>query len=57
VVELTARAALDGSRDHVYRAALLDPNTGATLTTEQTVALCDELIHAHRHLLPAALLR
>ena len=57
VVELTVRAALDGSRDHVYQAALLDPNTGATLTTEQTVAMCDELIDAHRHLLPATLLR
>jgi alpha-galactosidase len=57
VVELTVRAALDGSREHVYQAALLDPNTGATLTTEQTVAMCDELIHAHRHLLPATLLR
>jgi hypothetical protein len=41
----------------VYQAALLDPNTGATLTTEQTVAMGDELIHAHRHLLPATLLR
>jgi alpha-galactosidase len=57
VVELTVRAALDGSRDHVYQAALLDPNTAATLTTAQTVAMCDELIDAHRHLLPAALLR
>jgi alpha-galactosidase len=57
VVELTVRAALDGSREHVYQAALLDPNTGATLTTEQTVAMCDELIDAHRHLLPATLLR
>jgi alpha-galactosidase len=57
VAGLMVRAALDGSRDHVYQAALLDPNTGATLTTEQTVAMCDELIHAHRHLLPATLLR
>src|ERR1700749_4929073 len=57
VVELTVRAALDGSRDHVYQAALLDPNTAATLTTAQTVAMCDELLDAHRHLLPAALLR
>ena len=57
VVELTVRAALDGSRDHVYQAALLDPNAAATLTTAQTVALCDELLDAHRHLLPAALLR
>jgi alpha-galactosidase len=55
VVELTVRAALDGSRDHVYQAALLDPNTGATLTTAQTVAMCDELLVAHRDLLPPAL--
>ena len=55
VVELTVRAALDGSRDHVYQAALLDPNTGATLTTAQTVAMCDELLAAHRDLLPPAL--
>jgi alpha-galactosidase len=55
VVELTVRAALDGSRDHVYQAALLDPNTSATLTTAQTVAMCDELLDAHRPLLPAAL--
>jgi alpha-galactosidase len=57
VVELTVRAALDGSRDHVYQAALLDPNTSATLTTAQTVAMCDELFDAHRQLLPPALLR
>ena len=55
VVELTVRAALDGSRDHVYQAALLDPNTAATLTTAQTVAMCDELLEAHRELLPPAL--
>jgi alpha-galactosidase len=55
VVELTVRAALDGSRDHVYQAALLDPNTAATLTTDQAVAMCDELLAAHHHLLPPAL--
>jgi alpha-galactosidase len=57
VVELTVRAALDESREHVYQAALLDPNTAATLTTSQTVAMCDELLAAHRALLPAALRR
>jgi alpha-galactosidase len=57
VVELTVRAALDGSRDHVYQAALLDPNTSATLTTAQTVAMCDELFDAHQRLLPPALSR
>jgi alpha-galactosidase len=57
VVELTVRAGLDASRDHVYQAALLDPNTAATLTTAQTVAMCDDLFDAHRDLLPAALRR
>jgi alpha-galactosidase len=55
VVELTVRAALDGCRDHVYQAALLDPNTAATLTTSQTVAMCDELLDAHAGLLPPEL--
>jgi alpha-galactosidase len=57
VVELTVRAVLDESREHVYQAALLDPNTAATLTTSQTIAMCDELLEAHRELLPAALRR
>jgi alpha-galactosidase len=55
VVELTVAAALGGSRDHVYQAALLDPNTAATLTTSQTVAMCDELLAAHSRLMPAGL--
>jgi alpha-galactosidase len=53
VVELTVAAALEESREHVYQAALLDPNTAATLTTAQTVAMCDDLFEAHRNLLPA----
>ncbi len=55
VVELTVKAVLEESRDHVYQAALLDPNTAATLTTTQIVAMCDELFEAHRDLLPPAL--
>jgi alpha-galactosidase len=57
VVEMTVRAALDGRRDHVYQAALLDPNTAATLTTAQTVAMCDDLLEAHKELLPEGLSR
>jgi alpha-galactosidase len=57
VVELTVAAALEESRDHVYQAALLDPNTAATLTTAQTVTMCDELLEAHRDLLPPGLAR
>jgi alpha-galactosidase len=57
VVELTVRAALDDSREHVYQAALLDPNTAATLTTAQIIAMCDELFEAHRELLPPVFAR
>jgi alpha-galactosidase len=55
VAELTVRAVLEGRRDHVYHAAMLDPNTSATLTLEDIRALCDELIAAHGDLLPPAI--
>jgi alpha-galactosidase len=55
VVELTVKAALEGSRDHVHQAALLDPNTSATLTVAQTAAMVDELLAAHAPLLPDGL--
>jgi alpha-galactosidase len=57
VAELTVRAALEGRRDLVYDAALLDPNTGATLTTRQIVDLCDDLIEAHGALMPEGIRR
>ena len=56
-VELTVRAVVEGSRDHVYQAALLDPHTGATLTTEQIVNMVDELIEAHGDLIPEVIRR
>jgi alpha-galactosidase len=52
VVELTVRAALEERRSLVYQAALLDPNTAATLTTQQIVSMCDDLIEAHGVLMP-----
>jgi alpha-galactosidase len=52
VVELTLTAALEESRSAVYQAAMLDPNTAATLPAGGIVALCDELIDAHAGLLP-----
>ncbi|MCC7350467.1 MAG: alpha-glucosidase/alpha-galactosidase [Phycisphaerales bacterium] len=45
--ELFIRAALEGRRDHVYQAAMFDPLTAATLTLDQIVQMCDELIAAH----------
>jgi alpha-galactosidase len=55
VAELTVHAALEGRRDHVYQAALLDPNAAATLTIAQIHALVDDLIEAHGALMPAGL--
>jgi alpha-galactosidase len=55
VVELTVRAVLEGDRQHVYQAALLDPNAGATLTTREVVAMCDDLFEAHGELIPETL--
>jgi alpha-galactosidase len=57
VVELTVRAVLEGRRDHVYQAALLDPNTAAHLTTAQTTAMVDDLIAAHGDMIPEPIRR
>jgi alpha-galactosidase len=52
VCELTVRAALEGRRDHVEHAALLDPNAAGTLSPERIVALVDDMIAAHGEALP-----
>jgi alpha-galactosidase len=57
VVELTVRAVLEGSRDLVYQAALVDPNTAATLTVDQIVDMVDDLIEAHAELIPEPIRR
>ena len=55
VGELTIRAALDGDPRMVRRAAMVDPNTAATLTVDQIWQLCGELTAAHGDLLPEPL--
>jgi alpha-galactosidase len=55
VCDLTVAAALEGRRDHVVHAAMLDPHTAATLTLDRIAALVDEMLDAHRSRLPAAL--
>jgi alpha-galactosidase len=52
VVELTVRAALEGRRDHVYHAAMLDPNASGSLDLDTIRTICDELIDAHGDALP-----
>jgi alpha-galactosidase len=55
VAELTMRAALEESREHVYQAVMLDPNAAATLTIDAMTTMVDELIDAHGDLLPAGI--
>ena len=44
---LTIEAAHTGKRDLIYQAAMMDPHTGAQLSTDEIVSLCDDLIEAH----------
>ena len=44
---LTVEAAHTGCKSTVYQAAMMDPLTAANLSTDEIVALCDELMAAH----------
>lgn len=55
VGELTVDAALTGNPRLVRQAAMVDPNTAATLTLDQIWAVCNELTLAHGNLLPEPL--
>ena len=55
VGELTVKAAIEGDPRMVRQAAMLDPNTAATLTIEEIWELCNALTEAHGELLPEAL--
>ena len=44
---LTIEAARTGKRDLIYQAAMMDPVTGAQLSTDEIVAMCNDLIEAH----------
>lgn len=51
VGELTVKAAVTGNPMLIRNAAMVDPNTAATLTVDQIWALCDALTTAHGDLL------
>jgi len=55
VGQLTVQAALTGDKRMVRQAAMVDPNTAATLTVDQIWELCDELTAAHGDLMPETL--
>ncbi len=44
---LTIEAAVTGKKEHVYQAAMLDPHTGAELSIDDIISMCDDLIEAH----------
>jgi alpha-galactosidase len=52
VQELTVRAALEGRREHVYHAAMLDPLVAASMPLDRIWSMVDELIAAHGDALP-----
>jgi len=47
VQELAVLAALEGNREFVYQAAMLDPHTASVLNLDQIKAMCDELLSEH----------
>ncbi len=47
VHQLTIEAAVTGSRNLVYQAAMTDPHTAAELSLDDIVSLCDDMLEAH----------
>jgi alpha-galactosidase len=52
VQDLTVRAALEGKREHVHHAAMLDRHAPSVLSLEEISSLVDELIKSHGDALP-----
>ena len=52
VQNLTVRAALEGRRDHVYHAAMLDRHAPSVLSLDGIADMVDELIEAHGEAMP-----
>ena len=57
VQDLVVRAALDGDRERVYRAAVLDRHAASVLTLRQIRAMVDDLIDAHGDAMPRGVRR
>ncbi|MEA3345002.1 MAG: alpha-glucosidase/alpha-galactosidase [Chloroflexota bacterium] len=55
VQEMAVRAALEGNREHVYHAVMLDPLASSILTLDDIWAMTDELIEAHGEAMPEGL--
>ncbi len=49
---MTIQAAVTKKKEYIYMAAMLDPHTGAELSQDDIISLCDDLIVAHGSYLP-----
>ena len=49
---LTIEAAATKKKEYIYQAAMLDPHTSSELSIDDIVAMCDDLIEAHKGWLP-----
>ncbi|MBQ2724582.1 MAG: alpha-glucosidase/alpha-galactosidase, partial [Clostridia bacterium] len=49
---LTIEAAVTKKKEYIYQAAMMDPHTSSELSIDDIVALCDDLIEAHKGWLP-----
>ena len=55
VQDLAVRGIVEGKKEYIYQAAMLDPNTSSTLTLPKIKELVDAMFVAHAHRLPPAL--
>ena len=49
---LTIEAAVTRKKEAIYQAAMLDPHTSSELSIDDIIAMCDELIEAHKDWMP-----
>jgi len=55
VQDLVVRAVLEGKKEHVYHAAMLDRYAGSVLSLKEIQAMVDEMLQAHAGALPEEL--
>jgi alpha-galactosidase len=55
VGQLTVQAAVTGDPRMIRQAAMVDPNTAATLSVDAIWSMCNDMVEAHREFLPEAL--
>ncbi|MBE6555676.1 MAG: alpha-glucosidase/alpha-galactosidase [Ruminococcaceae bacterium] len=49
---LTIEAAVTKKKEAIYQAAMLDPHTSSELSIDDIIAMCDEMIEAHKGWIP-----